>query len=392
MKNIPHSESRPRLSVAMIVRNEEGVLAESIESIRPVADEIIILDTGSTDKTASVAWKLGATVVNAAWRHDFSAARNRCLELLTGDWVLWLDAGERLSAESVTPLRAFIDRKAERNKVYTVTVEVPSVTEDVGGEEIARPRLMPLQTGLNFAGRIRENPFAAMDAVGMETEAAPVRVLRHPRQHDQAVKTLKADRNLAIVALEMAEYSVPVPRLLLAEGDAYCNLGMFDQARHAFLAAMKVSERASVDMLEAYYGLLTCYACDPFLSHHQLNICVEALDVFPLDMQLLLTLGNRLYVGNHLDTAIRAFDTAVRYGRVHPEAWHLCNINKVAEMCLNAVLGLRDGAEQPKPPAGVPLVDSLGRTLRIDKQGRPQEAGTLHLPVGNDAISSHAYF
>ena len=86
--------SRPRLSVAMIVRDEQEVLATSIDSVRPIADEIVVLDTGSTDQTVTIAKRLGAVVGQAAWDDDFSAARNRCLEQVTGDWVLWLDAGE----------------------------------------------------------------------------------------------------------------------------------------------------------------------------------------------------------------------------------------------------------------------------------------------------------
>ena len=141
-------------------------------------------------------------------------------------------------------------------------------------------------------------------------------------------------------------------------------------------------------MLEAYYGLLTCYACDPFLAHHQLSVCVEALDVFPVDTQLLLTLGNCLYTSNHVDTAVRAFDTAVRFGQVNPEVWHLCDIRKVAEMCLNAALGLRDASPPAHPAADSPLVDLPGRTLRLDHHGPPKEAGSLHLPLASDALSS----
>jgi tetratricopeptide (TPR) repeat protein len=371
----------------MIVRNEEGVLTESIESIRSIADEMLVLDTGSTDKTATAAWQLGVTLAKMPWRHNFSAARNRCLDLVTGDWVLWLDAGERLTAESAMALRTFVDQEADTGKVYLLTVEACSPDGGLGGEEIAQLRLAPTQAGLRFSGRVRETLRPAIEAHGMEVEAAPVRILRHPRQHDQAWKTLKADRNLTLAALEIAEHPAPVPRLLLTEGDAYCSLGMFDRARHAFFAALNAAPGAS-EILEAYYGLLTCYACDPFLAHHQLSVCVEALNVCPVDMQLLLTLGNCLYTSNHVDTAVRAFDTAVRFGQVNPEVWHLCDIDKVAELCLNTALGLRDGAQPARPAVDSPLADLPGRMLRVDHHGPPQETGSLHLPLPSDALSS----
>jgi glycosyltransferase involved in cell wall biosynthesis len=374
----------------MVVRNEEGVLAETIESVRPIADEIIIVDTGSTDKTPAVAWKLGATLTTMPWRHDFSAARNRCLNLLTGDWALWLDAGERLQTESAAAIRTFIDRSGDAKKVGLMTVETPSLGGEIGGEQIAQPRLLPLRAGLRFLGRVRETLRPVIESKGLKIEAAPGRIIRHPRQHDQALRTLKADRNLTLAALEMAEVRRPVPRLHLTEGDAYCVLGLFDQARRAFRDVLEMAPMGSTEMLEAYYGLLTCYANDPFLSHHQLGVCVEALRIYPVDMQLLLTLGNCLYAGNHIDTAIRAFDTAVRHGRVNLEAWHLRDLDKVAEMCLNAALGLRESSEPAQPAAA--LEDLTGRSFRIHQHSGQQETGPLHLQTVSEALSSHTSF
>ena len=390
MKIASPNRSRPRLSVAMVVRNEEGVLAESIESVRSIADEMILLDTGSTDKTATAAWRLGATVAKMAWQHDFAAARNRCLDLLTGDWVLWLDAGERLAAEAAMLLRTFVDRSADAGKAYRLTVAIPPADGgEIGGEEIAQIRLVPAQAGLRFSGRVRETLQPALEAQGMKIEAVAARILRHPRQHDQAWKTLKADRNLTLAALEAADHAVPVPRLLLTEGEAYCTLGVFDQARHAYLAALDAAPPASTAMLEAYYGLLGCYAGDPFLAHHQLRVCVEALGVFPTDTQLLLTLGNYLYTRNHVETAVKAFDTAVRFGRVNPEVWHLGDLGKLAEMCLNAALGLRDASPPAQPALEPPVAGLPGRMLRLDHPAPSKEASPGHLPLPSDALSSH---
>lgn len=392
MKSKTARTTRPRLSVALVVRNAEEILADSIESVRAIADEMLVLDTGSTDKTGAVAWRLGATLANMPWRHDFAAARNRCLELLTGQWVLWLNAGERLTADSAAALRAFVDQSADSAKVYHLPVELSATGGAIGGEEACQPRLMPRCAGLRFSGRVRENLRMAMERNHMTFDAAPGRILRHPDHHRQAWKALRADRNLTLAALELSEQAAPDPRLLLVEGEAYCHLGMFDQARHAFLSARDSAPRASLEMLEAYYGLLTCYACDPFLSHHQLNVCVEALDVFPVDTQLLLMLGNYLYAGNRIDTAIRAFDTAVRFGQVHHEVWHLCEIEKVAEMCLNAALGLREAGKAAAPTPEAPLAETPGRTLRIDQRDKPEEAGSIHLPLPSEVLSNHAFF
>jgi len=79
---------RPRLSVAIIVRNEQEVIAETLESVRAIAEEIIVWDSGSEDDTISLARKKGAKVFQGFWKNDFSAARNECLGKFSGDWAV----------------------------------------------------------------------------------------------------------------------------------------------------------------------------------------------------------------------------------------------------------------------------------------------------------------
>jgi len=86
----------PTLSLCMIVRNEEAFLDACLESAAPVADEIVVVDTGSTDRTPEIARRHGAKVVFHPWGDDFSEVRNISLGHATGDWVLVLDADERL--------------------------------------------------------------------------------------------------------------------------------------------------------------------------------------------------------------------------------------------------------------------------------------------------------
>lgn len=89
-----------RLSAALIVRDEARYLPDCLRSIRPVVDEIVVVDTGSVDDTAAIAESFGATVLHRRWDDDFSAARNFGLDHVTGDWVLYIDADERLAPTS----------------------------------------------------------------------------------------------------------------------------------------------------------------------------------------------------------------------------------------------------------------------------------------------------
>jgi glycosyltransferase involved in cell wall biosynthesis len=83
-------------TASMIVRNEERFLEDCLESIKDVVDEIVIVDTGSTDGTKEIARRFGARVFDFKWNDDFGAARNEAIEHSRGEWILYIDADERL--------------------------------------------------------------------------------------------------------------------------------------------------------------------------------------------------------------------------------------------------------------------------------------------------------
>jgi glycosyltransferase involved in cell wall biosynthesis len=94
-----------KLSFCMIVKNEEASLPQCLNSVKDVVDEMVVLDTGSTDKTVEIAREFGAKVYHFEWCNDFSAARNESLKYVQGDWVLVLDADEVLTPEIVPQMK-----------------------------------------------------------------------------------------------------------------------------------------------------------------------------------------------------------------------------------------------------------------------------------------------
>ncbi|MEH2389917.1 MAG: tetratricopeptide repeat protein [Nostoc sp.] len=99
-----------KLSLCMIVKNEAATLPKCLNSVRKVVDEMVVLDTGSIDRTPNIAQQLGAKVHHFKWCNDFSAARNAALKYVTGDWILVLDADETLTSAIVPQLREVIAR------------------------------------------------------------------------------------------------------------------------------------------------------------------------------------------------------------------------------------------------------------------------------------------
>ncbi len=377
-----NSVASPRLSVAMIVRDEEAVLAESIRSVESIADEIVVLDTGSVDNTVALARQLGAIVQQAPWTDDFSAARNRCLQNATGDWILWLDAGEQLDRETAEEFREFLNTQAQPTKSYMLLVRMPPADSSASSEQAARLRLIPNRKDLRFEGRVRETLRPSVEAAGLGVDLAPGRILRHARTHDAARKIMLGHRDLKSVRLEASQVAGPMPiRLLLAEGDAHYNLGEQGAARDAFQSAVNASGRGSTEMLEAYYGLLTACGEDENVSELLLSTCLEALEIFPLDAQLLLAMGNYLQSNERLDLATRSFEMAVRYGQVDLETWHLTELPEIAATCQHLTLQLEGKDDQARQVLEEalqrhPESTRLRRHL-IDlyiKQGRPEEA------------------
>ena len=96
------------LSLSMIVRDEATQIEDCLRSVQGFVDEMVVVDTGSTDNTVALAQAMGARVERIDWPGDFAPARNQALQWVSGDWVLVLDADERLRPEAVAPLRALM--------------------------------------------------------------------------------------------------------------------------------------------------------------------------------------------------------------------------------------------------------------------------------------------
>lgn len=103
-----------KISVCMIVKNEEENLRQTLPNWREAGVELILVDTGSTDETLKVAAEFGAKIFNFHWINDYSAARNYSLEQATGDWVIWSDADEYWTSEDLEKLKKILsDSRAE---------------------------------------------------------------------------------------------------------------------------------------------------------------------------------------------------------------------------------------------------------------------------------------
>jgi glycosyltransferase involved in cell wall biosynthesis len=172
------------LSVCLITKNEERFLAGCLDSVRTAAEEIVLVDTGSEDRTVEIAQAAGCRVVRRAWGEDFSAARNAGLAVARGRWILCLDADERVShaAELLTAIRTAAPETGgfliERHDVVTHPEDGQS---DVYPIEILR--LFRNHPGIRYEGIVHERPNETVARAGFRIDRLATLKLTHLVNH-----------------------------------------------------------------------------------------------------------------------------------------------------------------------------------------------------------------
>jgi tetratricopeptide (TPR) repeat protein len=357
---ISNAHSQRRLSVAMVVRDAEESIVGSLESIRQVADEIVVVDTGSKDRTRELALPRSTRLLDFAWSDDFSAARNFCWNHVSGDWVFWLDAGEQLTAGAAQSLRELVDSQTDVRTAFFAMIQVPPEPPQPVGEQAARLRLMPNHPELRFSNRIRENTNAALAALDIAIKIAPFCIQRGSSEHTPHTRQTRNLRNAHLAALEIADHG-PMPSPLLAIAEACVELGELQHGLDFYAQALALAPRTSTLALEAFYGILAALDQLPAAREKQIAMCNEALQTFPFDAQLLCAMGSYLQQQGRIDLACRSFEAAARFGQVNLETWHLIEIAEVATSCharCQELLGHVDAAIATLQESGSRLVAS----------------------------------
>lgn len=222
--------SDPLLGVHLIVRNEEDHLARCLESIRHIADELIIVDTGSTDRTVDIARSYGATLLSAVWEDDFAKARNVALSHSTAEWVLVIDADEEVM-KGTDCLREYL----MQTDANALTVEMAN---RVGKQAWECVIFHPLRLfrrrkdhGDHFVGRIHEQIVSTDGQCIPEKEiaASPLMLLHDGYLPETMREKQKVERNVRILN-RILEQQPKDPFHLYNLGVAYCQMRMPEKA------------------------------------------------------------------------------------------------------------------------------------------------------------------
>lgn len=148
-------QKSPNITLSMIVKNEEKYLRGCLQSVRELVDEIVIVDTGSTDKTLEIAKEYNARIFHFEWVNDFSKARNFALSKSAGKWILYLDADERVAEDSIEKILELTSKEYEN--LLGVRCLVNSLDDRNGKPKLMKyPRLFMNSPEIKFTGRVHE--------------------------------------------------------------------------------------------------------------------------------------------------------------------------------------------------------------------------------------------
>jgi glycosyltransferase involved in cell wall biosynthesis len=181
------------VTAALIVRDESEFIEDCLRSLAGNVDEIVLVDTGSRDDTIEIASRFPVELHHFAWCNDFSAARNFALERASGEWILYIDADERLEIPSRD---AYSKVLSERGKVAWQLRLHPRV----GWTAYSELRLFRNDPRIRFQGVIHENPWPSVEAVacadGLKVGICDVRLYHVGYEADQRPKN---PRNISLL-------------------------------------------------------------------------------------------------------------------------------------------------------------------------------------------------
>jgi len=148
------------ISACVIVKNEELEIEQWIKNMQLCSDEQIVVDTGSTDRTVEIARNYGVKIYHYVWQDDFAAAKNFALDQANGDWIIFLDADEQFTANSVVNVRAVVMREQmKREQVDAIMCPIINIDKDQHDIELGRffnIRLFRHSPDLRYIGTIHE--------------------------------------------------------------------------------------------------------------------------------------------------------------------------------------------------------------------------------------------
>ncbi|MBQ7515688.1 MAG: glycosyltransferase [Schwartzia sp.] len=266
-----------KISVCYIVKNEEENLPMSLETVRDIADELNVVDTGSSDATPRIAAEAGATVIPFTWRDDFAAARNVALDHATGDWIVFPDADEGfLHPEALRERLREIDAlRPPVDAVMVTRVNLDGETEYGNDRAVRVFRRTP---DIRYQGRIHENIVHRQGQFRLFQDDGPLEM--YHTGYSGAIGRRKAERNLRLLLRDFDEYGEnPGQYLYLA--DCYMGLGDYANSMKYAILALDAEVQPVASRVDLFHVAIESMRQLDWPLEEQLALAEMARDEYP---------------------------------------------------------------------------------------------------------------
>jgi glycosyltransferase involved in cell wall biosynthesis len=335
------------LSLCMIVKDEATNLHGCLPNVMGLVDEIILVDTGSSDYTKAVAKGYGAKVFDAPWTGDFAAARNESLKHATGDWILVLDADEMLAQKGQDELHRLLqDSTCE-------AFFLPIINYAGAGEQQVRTSVLRLfrnRPEYRFEGAIHEQILPAIQRRGGAIGLAPVTIQHYGYLDTEIERQGKVKRNLAI-ALAEVEKKPKDSLALYGLGMEYLRSKEYELALQAFKRSMEHLPSQTVQYASRLMLDIALCLYMTGRSELALEFLGDAQRLYPTYTDLWHLQGHIHLSRGECAEAAEAFRECLRKGESDPR--HISDVgvgSHLAQRGLDmALAGLVNQSEEVKP-------------------------------------------
>ena len=226
-------KASPKISACMIVKNEEAFLSQCLDSIKDFIDEIIIVDTGSTDRTVEIAESYGSRIFHHPWQDSFSEARNHYLKYATGEWIFQIDADEELVQEDIPALLDAV----QNEELDAIMVQIVSRLKKGKSKAVHSVERIFRNNGLiHYEGRVHNRLVSIKNA-----KVYPIRFIHYGYDQDQTQSKKKFDRTVSLLKMDLEDDSDnPITYHYLS--CSYLGQRMYQQSLDMSLTAIRLAE------------------------------------------------------------------------------------------------------------------------------------------------------
>ena len=288
-----------KISACVIVKNEEKNIGQWLNNMRQIADEIVVVDTGSTDNTINILENANITPYHFTWCNDFAAAKNYAIQQATGDWIVFLDADEYFDASSVKRFRTEMTRYHGNKKIGAIMCQLVNIDTDNRNKIIdtmIQVRIFRNSKDIYYKNPVHEQLVTKPGKYIMQ-KCFDLQIIH--TGYSAGILRKKAERDLPILQQREKEAKTQKEReqLYVFFMDAYNCLGVFDKV-------LLYAQKAEKSNMKTLGGDIHVYECMISAMIHLgkddkeiMAVITEARRKFPREVFFAVQLGYYYYVG-----------------------------------------------------------------------------------------------